>query len=149
MYNNDRNSLKIGAMSLWYFFSKFIFMEKWNSVFIYRQSLLHPLSLGVIFSRTYTWYLCEVSSGARTVFSQPFFVEGDLCPQACLFGVGCCLGHGISHMMSRLPGKHGLHAAECEGISDSCETRKILSRLHFTVEQEIGREVILVMSKRN
>ena len=42
--------------------------------------------------------------------------------QAFLFGVGCCFGQGDSHVLSRLPGKQGLHAAEFNDSSDSYET---------------------------
>lgn len=45
--------------------------------------------------------------------------------QAFLLGVGCCFGQGSSHVLSRLPGKQGLHTAACDCSSDSCRmTRK-------------------------
>lgn len=59
--------------------------------------------------------------GKNLKLNRPFVQRGPLC-QAFLFGVGCCFGQGDSHVLSRLPGKHGLHAAEFNDSSDSYET---------------------------
>ena len=53
--------------------------------------------------------------------NRPSVRRSPLC-QAFLFGVGCCFGQGDSHVLSRLPGKQGLHAAEFNDSSDSYET---------------------------
>lgn len=56
--------------------------------------------------------------------------------QAFLFGVGCCFGQGDSHVLSRLPGKQGLQAAEFNDSSDSYET---------TPERECSGQLFRVM----
>lgn len=59
--------------------------------------------------------------GKKIEIKSSFVRRSPVC-QAFLFGVGCCFGQGDSHVLSRLPGKHGLHAAEFNDSSDSYET---------------------------